>query len=217
MAPAVPIKPQYGPTLGHLLSPRWHAASPLARRLVIASGVGLLLVALAAVLTFENAKYSQGGRVPFSFSYRGLYRVPAGSGEYVRVQRRGSGGQLEDSFAVQPLELPPYSGELSGELPLYASRYMEALSRSYADFRPRGEGKTRVNGVPAYNIFYTADVEGRPMLGRDVLLLPERAGARGGVVIVMLVSPAAAAPASSPLEVGGAGLLSRPLKSFSIG
>ena len=54
---AVPIKPQYGPTLGQLLSPRWRAASPLARRLVIASGVGLLLVAaLGAVLTLENAK-----------------------------------------------------------------------------------------------------------------------------------------------------------------
>ena len=26
---AVPMKPQYGPTLGQLLSPRWRAASPL--------------------------------------------------------------------------------------------------------------------------------------------------------------------------------------------
>ena len=25
--PAIPLKPEYGPTLGLLLSPRWHAAS----------------------------------------------------------------------------------------------------------------------------------------------------------------------------------------------
>src|SRR5271169_3028651 len=136
------MKPQYGPTLGQLLSPRWQAASPLVRRAVIASGVGLVVLALAAVLTFENAKYSQGGRVPFSFSYRGLYRVPADPGGYVKVQHRGSSGRLEESFAVEPLRLVPYAGSLSGELPIYATRYMEELSRSYADFTPRGEGKT---------------------------------------------------------------------------
>ena len=39
---AVPIKPEYGPTLGRLLSPRWRAASPLARGVVWLL-VGLLL------------------------------------------------------------------------------------------------------------------------------------------------------------------------------
>ena len=57
------------------------------------------------------------------------------------------------------------------------------------DFVLRGEGKTRVNTVPAYDVLYTATVEGREMYGRDVLLLPERAGAREGVEIVMLTAP----------------------------
>ncbi len=38
---AVPIKPQYGPTLGRLLSPRWRAASPLLRGVAIAGAVAL--------------------------------------------------------------------------------------------------------------------------------------------------------------------------------
>ena len=38
---AVPMKPEYGPTLGRLLSPRWRAASPTLRGLVIAAGLGL--------------------------------------------------------------------------------------------------------------------------------------------------------------------------------
>ena len=45
----------------------------------------------------------------------------------------------------------------------------------------RGEGKTRVNTVPGYEVLYTATVDGREMYGRDVLLLPERPGAREGV------------------------------------
>src|SRR5271155_4477648 len=114
------MKPQYGPTLGQLLAPRWHGASPLVRRLVIAAGVAVLALVIGAGLTLENAQFSHGGRVPCGFSYRGLYRVAPDPGGYVKVQRRRADGRLEDSFAVDPLRLPAYSGELSGELPIYA-------------------------------------------------------------------------------------------------
>src|SRR4029077_10681575 len=112
---AVPIKPEYGPTLGRLLWPRWRAASRLTRALVIASLIGLLALAVAAVLTLENARYSHGGRGPFSFSSRGMDKVAAGPGDYVKIQRRRSDGRLLDSFAVRPLRLPPYAGGLSAE------------------------------------------------------------------------------------------------------
>jgi hypothetical protein len=213
---AVPMKPEYGPTLGRLLSPRWRAASPLVRASVIAAGVGLLAVLLGAALTLENASYSHGGKVPFSFAYRSLYRVAPDPGGYVKVQRRRD-GMLEDSYAVEPLSLPPYSGELSGALPLYASGYIRALAQRDVGFVLRGEGKTRVNGVPAYQVLYTAIAEGQPMYGRDVLLLPERRGAREGVEIVMLTSPTANAQVDGPLEVAGTGVLLRPLKTFSFG
>jgi hypothetical protein len=214
---AVPMKPQYGPTLGRLLSPRWHAASPLARWAVIAAGTGLLTLLLIAGLTLENASYSHGGRVPFSFSYRSLYRVAPEGGEYVKMQRRYPDGRLEDSLAVGPLSLPPYSGALSGELPVYAAGYINALRLRHARFALSGEGKTKVNTVPAYAIFYTTVVEGRTMWGRDILLLPERRGAREGVDIMMLTSPKANSQVDSPSEVGSEGVLSRPLRTFSIG
>jgi len=81
----------------------------------------------------------------------------------------------------------------------------------------RGEGKTRVNAVPAYQVLYTAVVDGRTMYGRDVLLLPERHGAREGVEIVMLTSPTANSQVDSPLEVASTGVLLRPLKTFTFG
>jgi hypothetical protein len=214
---AVPMKPDYGPTLGRLLSPRWRAASPGARAAVMATAAGLLVLVVAVALTLENATFSRGGSVPFSFAYRNLWKVAPDPGGYVKVQRRGPDGALKDSYAVEPLSLPPYSGELSGELPVYASDHIRTLAQRDPEFVLRGEGKTRVNGVPAYQVLYTASVEGRTMFARDVLLLPERPGARLGVEIVMLTSPSANSQVDSPLEVAGTGVLLRPLKTFSFG
>jgi hypothetical protein len=132
----------------------------------------------------------------------------------VRIERR-AGGRLEDSFAGAPLRLPPYAGGESGELPLYASGYIKGLSSKYSGFVLRGEGKTRVNTVPAYNVLYTATVEGREMYGRDVLLLPERPEVRDGVAIEMLTSPSSSSKVTSPLEVASAGVLEKPLETFT--
>jgi hypothetical protein len=211
----IPLKPQYGPTLGRLLAPRWHAAPKMARGAVIAAGAGLLVLVIAVVLALWPATISYGGAAPFHFSYRGLYRTAPAPGQLVRIERRAH-GRLEDSFAVAPLRLPPYSGGLSAELPLYASGYIEGLSRKYSGFVLRGEGKTRVNTVPAYNVLYTAMIEGRQMFGRDVLLLAERQGVRDGVAIEMLTSPSANSKVTSPLEVASAGVLEKPLKTFTL-
>jgi hypothetical protein len=211
---AVALKPQYGPTLGQLLSPSWRTAPRAARAAVIVGAVALAALVAGAVFTLENARFSHAGRVPFGFSYRSLYRTTPDPGGYVKVQRRAH-GLLQDSFAVGPLRLPPYSGGLSGEVPLYAAGYVRALSRRDSGFVLRGEGKTRVNTVPAYEVLYTATVAGRKMYGRDVLLLPERPGAREGVDIVMLSAPSANSQVSSPLEVASTGVLLRPLKTFT--
>lgn len=211
------MKQGYGPTLGALLAPRWHAASPLARRTLTVAGVALLAAVVLGVLTLLNASYSHGGPVPFSFNYRGLYRVAPDPGGYVKIERRHADGTLRDSFAVEPLRLPPYSGGLSGELPVYASGYIRSLSRHYAGFELRGEGKTKVNNMPAYHVFYRAVVEGRRVYGRDVLIVPERAGERNGVDVVMLTPAPRASKLTSPMEVANKGILAGPLKSLSVG
>ena len=214
---AIPMKSQYGPTLGRLLSPRWRAASRLTRWAVIATGALLVVVVIAAGLTLENAKFSHGGSVPFSFSYRGLYRTRPEPGGFVKVQRLDSQGRLEDSFAVAPLLLPRYTGELSAELPLYATGYIEGLRRRDPQLLLDTEGKTKVNTVPAYTISYTTVLDGRLMWGRNVLLLPERKGVREGVVIAMLMNPETERAITSPPEVATHGILERPLETFTLG
>jgi hypothetical protein len=211
------MRPEYGPTLGRLLAPRWRASSRSLRAAVVAAGVGALLLVVAVALTLENAHYSRGGSVPFAFSYRGLYRVAPDPGGYVKIQSRYPDGSLKYSYAVASLKVPAYAGNISGELPVFATLYIAGLRRRYPDLVLRGEGKTRVNTVPGYHVLYTAGVDGRQMLGRDVLLLPPRPAVREGVAIEMLTSPTATAQVKAPNEVASAGVLLRPLKTFTFG
>lgn len=210
---SVPLKPQYGPTLGTLLTPRWRAAAPAWRALAIVAGVAVFALALVFALNLLDARYSHGGPVPFSFKYKGLYRTTANPGGYVKVAR-SSGGKLEDSYAVAPMRLAAYEGNVSGELPVFAAGYTHTLARRFAGFRFEGEGKTRISStLGGYEVLYSAFLDGRTVHGRDVMLLPERAGARQGVVVEMLTSQ----PVTVSEPVASSGVLEVPLKSFSFG
>lgn len=212
------MKREYGPTLGQLLAPRWRAASRLARAVVVAAGVALVAVLVGAGLTLENSSYSHGGSVPFSFSYRDLYRVTPDQGGYVKVQSRYPSGALRFSYAIDPLRLPPYSGGVSGELPIYAAGYIQTLSRRYRGFALRGEGKTMLNNtLSGYQVAYEAQIEGQKLFGRNILLVPEHPGAREGVIMVARSSPSAEAHLSSPRELASTGVLLRPVKTFAFG
>ncbi len=225
--PAVPLKQEYGPTLGALLAPRWRRASR-AVRVGWLAGAALLAVALAAaVLTLVPPTVSHGGPVPFSFSYTGLYRTPSPPGWYAQV-RRVDGGRLEDSFAVGPLTLPPYRGALGAALAVYAAGYVQRLAAGaavpvvpgQAGFALRGEGATQIDAVstyPTYNVFYTTTVDGREMYGRVALVLPRGAGVRRGVQIAMLTAVAGNRQVTSSLDVGVKGTLEEPLSTFALG
>lgn len=215
---AAPLKSEYGPTLGELLAPRWRRASRVARALIV--GVGVLLVAALAggIARFAHPTLSRVGAVSFHFDYGGLYRASPERGGYAKVQRL-RGGRLEDSFAVAPLSLPSYRGTPSAALALYATGYIERLAARDRDFSLRGEGWTQVDSISpyaVYNVFYTTVVAGREMYGRNVLLLPERSGVRGGVAIAMLSAVAGDHQVSSPLLVGTKGALEEPLVSFAL-
>jgi hypothetical protein len=225
--PAVPLKQEYGPTLGALLAPRWRRASRAAR-VGWSAAVALLAAALAAaVLTLVPPTVSHGGPVPFSFSYTGLYRTAPPPGWYAQV-RRVAGGRLEDSFAVGPLTLAPYHGALGAALAVYAAGYVQRLAAGaavppvpgQAGFALRGEGATQIDAVstyPTYNVFYTTTVDGREMYGRVALVLPRGAGVRRGVQIAMLTAVAGNRQVTSSLDVGVKGILEEPLSTFALG
>lgn len=210
---SIPLRPQYGPTLGTLLAPRWRTARPAWRALVIAAGVAAFALVVGLALSLLDATYSQGAPVPFSFKYKGLYRTTPNPGGYVRIAR-DSGGRLGDSYAVAPLRLGAYTGDVTGELPVFAAGYTHTLAARFAHFRFEGEGKTRISStLGGYEVLYSAVVDGRTMHGRDVMLLPEHSGVRAGVVVEMLTSE----PVTVSEPVASSGVLEVPLKSFSFG
>lgn len=172
------------------------------------------LAAAAVVLNLLNARFTHHGRVPFGFSYKGLYRTAPDPGGYVKVVRRSSDGRLEDSYAVMPLDLPAYDGSVTGVLPLAAASYAGTLARRFEGFRLEGEGKTKISAsLSGYAVSYSAVVQGRKLYGRDVMLVPERPGQREGVVVEML----SAEPATVTKPVASGGVLEKPLKSFGFG
>ncbi len=221
--PALPLKSEYGPTLGELLAPRWRRASA-GVRFLWAGAAALLVAAIAgAALALASPTVSHGGPVPFSFSYAGLHRTSPAPGGYAKVQRV-VGGRLEDSFAVQPLLLPPYHGALGSALAMYATGYIQRLAAArlpgQSGFVLRGQGSTQIDAVSSYatyNVFYTTTVQGREMYGRNVLLLADLPGARRGVEIAMLTTVAGNHQVTSPLDVGVKGALEEPLGTFSLG
>jgi hypothetical protein len=214
----LPLKSEYRPTLGQLLAPRWRRASRPRRALALTTVAAILGVVAAVALTVQSPAISHGAPVPFSFAYRGLYRTSPEPGGYARVQRPRH-GPPEDSFAVGPLTLPPYTGQPSAELALFAVGYIRGLAARHEGFQLRGEGSTQIDSVApyaTYNVFYTAEVRGREMYGRDVLLLPERPGARRGVAIAMLTAAPGNRQVTSPLKVGVKGALEGPLGTFAL-
>lgn len=215
--PAIPLKQQYGPTLGRLLAPRWQAASRPLRALAVVALGGVLALIAGAVLTLEDSVISHGAPLRFSFSYKGLYRTAPEPGGYARVARSRA-GHLEDSFAVAPAHLPPYRGSITGELPLWSTGVVAALQRRYGqDFAFVGEGYSLLGKRSVYNILFTLQRGGLAYYGRDVLFTPEHAGARHGALITMLSAVGESRQVTGPAHVGGTGVLQRPLETFSLG
>lgn len=217
MAPAR-VKPQYGPSLAHLLAPRWRTASRAQRALVVLAALVLVAALLGAGLTLENARFSHGGPVPFGFEYRSLYRTRADPGDYVKIQSRYADGALKYSYAAGPLRLPAYAGDVQAVLPIYAGTLVRELARRYEGFALRGEGKAKVNNtLIGYQIAFAARIDGAATWGRLLLFTPPRPHPRAGVLVTMLSAPDASSAVLSPLEVGESGVLLRPLKTFSFG
>jgi hypothetical protein len=214
---AIPVKPEYGPTLGRLLEPRWRAGPPMLRALTYAALVALVALAVAVFLHFRPSSFSHGGPVPFHLHYRGLTREPAGPGEYLRLAGRDADGSFKYSYVAEPLRLPPYAGLSTGELALYASRYIRTRTKQLQGFELEGEGKTRVNGIGGYEVLYTATVEGKAVFGRDVMLLPERPAVREGVTLVLMAAQDASKEVAEASEVASTEPLLRPVKTFAFG
>jgi len=185
---------------------------------VIAAVIGLVVAAAAIVILYPRDGWVlyNGRAVSFNLRYpRSLHRVRTPAGAYARIEQRDARGRLLRWFEVDPLRLAPFRGEISGALPVFASRYIATLARRTSGFLLQTETKTRVNLNPGYTVTYRALLGGRPVLGRVVMLLPAVSGVRDGVVLTMGTEPSPLVP--GPDQVAANDALQVPLRSFRFG
>jgi hypothetical protein len=192
-----------------------------ARRAV---GVVAALIAVAmAVLLLRPADdgIDVVRRSPVAFNLRhpaDLKTVPPRAGETLRLEKTAN-GKFVQSFAVLPLALPAYEGDVGGALPILADAEIRALRERYASFELIEEGKARINEVPGYQVVFRARLGDRRLYGR-LVMLPELLedgpkSPRRGVRLLLESTPSAGVGRAE--DVGVRGLNKRPFRTFRFG
>lgn len=209
------VLPEHRPTLGDLLRPRVGARG--IRGLVALAGLVVGAFVYQVVRSPDDGidVVRRSGPVQFNFRYtEGLEPAKPQGDELLRLEAR-RGDLFIQSFAVEPLALVPYRGHVGGTLPVIAAREIDALRSRFAEFDLVQDGKTRVNEVPGYTILFRARLGRRRLYGREVLLPQAEVGARDGVRLVLLATPAGGVSRAS--DVGVRGVVKRPFRTFRFG
>jgi hypothetical protein len=157
----------------------------LSARGLAAAGAAVVLAALAAFLLLRDgsatARYD--GRPAFELAYKPgqLRTVAPRAGELLRLRGDGADG-LRFDIAVRRLRLPPYRGDASGFLPVYADQHLRALRAAAPGLVLRQEGKANIADAPGYAVWFRPVPGARRPLRSDTLVVP-RSGARDGLLL----------------------------------
>jgi hypothetical protein len=210
------VREEFGPTLPELVGRRL-GVRPRAVWLVLAAA-GAVAVAVAAWLALRPDPNESTVVVREPVTYNLIYpdalrRVTPRAGETLRLQSRAG---LPQSFAVHPLRLAPYKGDVSAALTFLSARLIDEMRGQYEDFVWRGDGRVNINKQPGYQIIFQARVGGRTTYGRRVLLVAKPdPPPREGVDLTIL---AARSPSVPNLDsVGATGALKIAYRSFRFG
>jgi hypothetical protein len=210
------VRPEYGPTLGELVVPRWRA---LGRAGKAAAALAALVVVAAVVVAVRGSGDDLEDLIrskPFAMSLGynpALHEVAPHPGEVVRLE---TSPQRPDHqvFVVRALRLAPYRGDVSAALMTASSTMVHHMHEADPAFLYRGEGRVRINKLPGYQISFTTKQDGHTVYGKRVLLVKDDPGAREGADITMLAERSAAV--GNVDAVGANGLLKAPYRSFRL-
>lgn len=161
-------------TLPALLARR-HGIAPA---VPVAVAIALLLaIALVALLTgsktagLEQVVHRSAPVYNLLHAPGKVREVPAHPGELTRLE--AAAGGYRATLTISKLRLPPYRGNVSGVLPIYATAAVDPGELL-------DESKARVNDAPGYQVGLRT---GPATTLRKVYVLPADSGVRDGVVI----------------------------------
>ena len=211
------VREEFGPTLPELVGARLHVPPRTVWRVLAAAGAVVLLVLVW--LAFLRGTPGQAGAVvrqPVAFNLiytDALQRAAPRDGEMLRLRSRAGAAQ---SFAVRPLRLGAYTGDVSAALTLLSARLIRQMSATYPGFLWRGDGRVNINRQPGYQIVFQARVGGHTTYGKRVLLVvgPDPPP-REGLDLTMLSERSPATPKADAVAANGP--LKTPLRSLRFG
>jgi hypothetical protein len=214
------VREEFGPTLPELVGPRVRAL-PRAAQIALAA-LGALIVVAAAALLLRDSRDTRPHavvRAPVAFNLlypKPLERVTPRGREVLRLQTP-PGTAAPQSFAVAPLKLPAYRGDVGAVLLGMSGPLIQRMSRTIPGFVWRADGRVNYNRQPGYEIQFQATIGGRTTYGRRTLLVPGGdTPPREGVDITIL---AARSPAVSNVNAVAStnGALKTAIRSFRFG
>ena len=211
------VREEFGPTLPEVLGERLRVSARTIWRVL--AGVGVLVVLVLIWLAFVRGTPGQAGvvvRGPVTFNLiytDALHKVAPRKGEALRLQTTAGPPQ---SFAVRPLRLAPYKGDVSAALTLLSARLIREMSAQYPGFLWRGDGRVNINKQPGYQIVFQASVGGHTTYGKRVLLVsgPDPPPSTG-LDITMLSERSPAIPRADAVAANGP--LKTPFRSLRFG
>jgi hypothetical protein len=211
------VREEFGPTLPEVVGGR--LGVPVRTIWRVLAAVGVLVVLVLVWLAFVRGTPGQAGvvvRGPVTFNLihtDALHRVAPRSGETLRLQTTAGPPQ---SFAVRPLRLAPYKGDVSAALTLLSARLIRQMGAQYPGFLWRGDGRVNINKQPGYQIVFQTRIGGRTTYGKRVLLVagPDPPPSTG-LDITMLSARSPAIPRADAVAANGA--LKTPLRSVRFG
>jgi hypothetical protein len=215
------VRPEFGPTLAELVRPRVRAL-PFAARLVVWAAVAALLVALvlgALRLRSGEQRTAVVVREPVAFNLtypEGLRRVAPRPGEALRLASPAD-APAPQSFAVAPMRLDRYRGDVTAVLMGRSPRLIEHMRATLPGFVWRGDGRVNYNRQPGYEILFQARIDGRTWYGRRTLLVPGGdEPPREGVDIMIMAARSEAIPRVDAVA-SATGALKTAIRSFRFG
>jgi hypothetical protein len=211
------VREEFGPTLPEVVGGR--LGVPVRTIWRALAGAGVLVVLVLAWLALVRGTPGQTGvvvRGPVNFNLihtAALHKVAPRNGEALRLQATAGPPQ---SFAVRPLRLAPYKGDVSAALTLLSARLIRQMGAQYPGFLWRGDGRVNINKQPGYQIVFQTRLGGRTTYGKRVLLVagPDPPPSTG-LDITMLSARSPAIPRADAVAANGA--LKTPYRSVRFG
>jgi hypothetical protein len=171
----------------------------------------------ANTITYVNSRADFSGKladnyVDFSFDYPNSWKRITDSSNFVKVEKKTSGGDTIENFAV---------GWVSGPrsmLPQFAQQLSDQSASGFPLYKKVSEGETRIGPYEGYEYRFTSHMsaaEGEVDIWGRVVLLPSE-GTRKGAALVMLAS-SNSPDVHGPEDVGEKGELPIILNSFRFG